>query len=168
MDQDKPVAKGERREEQDTLKNTVKETVGSHPIAAGAGAAAGMAAGAVAGIAAGPVGSLFGAAAGAAMGAMGGTVSGTGPQVEGPADGSRLAHGGGVAEAPPELPPHHRATAISYGEEIHARYGPGASWTDIEPSLESDWEDRHGASGLSWNQARFAVREGWQRLKDAS
>ncbi|WP_273601230.1 hypothetical protein [Roseateles albus] len=53
--------------------------------------------------------------------------------------------------------------AYGFGVQAFGRY-PGQSFDEAEPSLAGEWPDSRGASKLSWDQARHAVRAAWHRL----
>jgi hypothetical protein len=137
-----------------------------HPVGSGVGAAAGAAAGAAVGTAvAGPVGTLVGAAAGALAGGLvgHGVAEGINPTVEDAywrenyrsrpyADASR-----GYDEYQP---------AYKYGWESRGRYGADSRFEDVEPELETGWNQARGASRQTWNEARNATRDAWHRVED--
>jgi hypothetical protein len=119
-----------------------------HPLGVG-GAIGGAAAGALGGVAAGPVGSVAGAVVGAALGAAGAAKSsGASPSTPGPQT--------------PEvrLTPRQRELAIQYGVKARSRLGPGAQWSDAEPSLRAGWSALEATTQLGWEQARATVEEG--------
>src|SRR6185436_10716758 len=139
---------------------------GAHPVGTGLGAAAGgMAAGAVAGTVVGPVGTLLGAAAGAIAGGLAGK---------------------GVAEIiDPTIEEAYWRTnyssrpyvtrdatfddygpAYRYGVSSYSRF-PGKTFGQAEAELRRDWERDKGSSRLTWNEARHAVRDSWQRVSDS-
>jgi hypothetical protein len=41
----------------------------------------------------------------------------------------------------------------------------GKTFKDVEAQLERDWERQRGQSKLSWDHARNAVRDAWQRVE---
>ena len=55
------------------------------------------------------------------------------------------------------------APAYTYGSSM-ARSGPlrGRPWSEVEPSLRSDWESRHPES--TWEAMKAAIRHGWERI----
>jgi hypothetical protein len=133
---------------------------GSHPVGTGVGAALGGAvAGAAAGAVGGPVGAVVGAAAGAVAGGYGGKA---------------------VAEAidptieldywqknyttrnyyDPNLPFETYEPAYRTGWES---YDPNASFAEREAEIRRRWEAENRNSKLTWNQAREAIHDSWQR-----
>jgi hypothetical protein len=127
-----------------------EQGIKTHPLGAVTGVAAGAAAGAVGGIAAGPVGSLAGAVGGAALAGAAAA-----------ADSPTADHE--IEPAQPPLPEEQRHEAREYGARAHRRLGPGAAWSDAEPSLRHHWSGLQSSTRPTWDQARSAVREGWER-----
>lgn len=138
---------------------------GAHPIGTGVGAAlGGAAAGAAAGTVVGPLGTVVGAAVGAIVGGLAGK---------------------GVAEA---IDPTSEATywrenfknrpyaanaasfddygpAYNYGVTSYGKH-TGRNFDDIETELSRDWDAVRGKSKLTWNNARVATRDAWDRVND--
>jgi len=52
--------------------------------------------------------------------------------------------------------------AYRYGAEAEARY-MGRKFDEVEADLRSDWEKAHAGSGLTWDRARAAVRDAFDR-----
>lgn len=141
-------------------------TLGTHPVGTGVGAAAGgLAVGALAGtMAAGPVGTVVGAAVGAVAGGLAGK---------------------GIAEAidPTVEESYWRKTfssrpyvksgatfddygpAYRYGVDSYGR-SRGRTFEQSEPELMREWNSAKGASGLTWDNAKHASRDAWQRLSN--
>lgn len=136
-----------------------------HSIGSATGAVGGMATGAVAGSVVGPVGTVVGAVAGGIVGAKAGDA---------------------IAEAvnPTEYERHFETTyrdapnyaagrewsdyqpAYKYGYDTYGEYR-GQNFDDIEGDLERKWQDTRSDSGLQWNEARSAVRDGWHHIERA-
>jgi hypothetical protein len=55
--------------------------------------------------------------------------------------------------------------AYRYGADAHTRY-PGRSFDEAESELGNDWDRFKGTSSLTWDQAKHAARDAWQRVKD--
>jgi hypothetical protein len=55
--------------------------------------------------------------------------------------------------------------AYSYGVDAHRRY-EGQSFEEAEPELMRDWDRVKGMSSLTWENAKHAVRDSWQRVSD--
>jgi hypothetical protein len=160
--EDKPAAKEARRI---GAESAAVERVATHSAGVTGGAVAGAVAGAAGGMAAGPVGSLVGAAAGALLGA---------------------ALGAGAPLKEIDLGPHiqwwreHFATrghglpagfevyepAYRYGTEQYLRSDRPRDWDEVDEELQLGWESGRGESTLSWDEARPAVRDAWERLHD--
>ena len=55
--------------------------------------------------------------------------------------------------------------AYVYGVESFGRYD-GRRFDDVEWELSRDWESFKGKSRLTWERAKAAVRDAWERLTD--
>ncbi len=139
--------------------------LGAHPVGTGLGAVAGgAAAGAAVASVAGPVGTVIGAAAGAVAGALAG--KGIAKMVDPTAEeaywrenySSRpyVTSGATFDEYGP---------AYRYGVDNYGRY-EGRSFEQAEPELMRDWDGAKGTSKLTWENAKHAARDSWQRLSD--
>ena len=148
-----------------TNRDPITGAPGAHPVGTGVGALmGGAAAGAAAGTVVGPVGTLIGAAVGAVVGGLAGK---------------------GVAEAidPSREDAHWRENftyrpyveadssyddfgpAYGYGVNAYGKY-PGRSFDEVEPDLSRDWGTTRGTSSLSWDRAKSASRDAWNRVSD--
>lgn len=148
-DDDRPRAKGD-------MDTAAHET--GHPVGRVVGAAGGAAAGAVSGIAAGPVGSAAGAVAGAALGALSGG-GGDGRAEQGthaPRDAAQ--DGRALRDASPAT----YRFAFHYGQDAHERFGPGAKWDDVVPTLRRQWEHERQRALPTWGEVEQAIYEGWR------
>ena len=134
-----------------------------HGLGKGTGAAAGAVTGGAIGSAAGPVGTVAGAVVGGVAG---------------------YAAGGAIAESvnPNEYDDHFRSSysaapyysdrytwndyqpAYQYGYNTYGQY-KGQRFEDIEPQLERDWDSARGQSTMAWNEAKGAVRDGWDYIE---
>ena len=153
------------RNEGDANRDPISGTPGAHPVGTGLGAAAGgMAAGAAAGTVVGPVGTVIGAAIGAIAGGLAGK---------------------GVAELidPTIEEAYWRETYVSrpyvtkdatfddygpayrYGLEGYTKY-PGRKFDDVESELSREWQRAKGKSALTWESAKHAAKDSWQRVSD--
>lgn len=140
---------------------------GSHPVGTAAGAVAGaVAAGAAAGtVAAGPLGT----AVGAALGAIAGGLAGKGiaelidPTVE---DRYWKDNYSSRPYVPSGASYNDYGPAYRYGYETYPKYH-GRMFDDVEPDLSRDWERFKGTSRLTWNEAKYATRDSFQRVSDA-
>jgi bacterioferritin (cytochrome b1) len=133
------------------------------------GAVGGIAGGAMAGAAAGGLGGPAGAAIGAAVGAVAGAMGGK-------AIANRIN---------PEVEDKH--WRASYSSQPYVKsgssyddYGPayrlgyerypdyhGRSFEEAESELQRDWESRRGSSRLTWNEAKQATRDAFNRTRDS-
>ncbi len=138
---------------------------GAHPVGTGLGAAAGgIAAGAAAGSVAGPVGTVAGAAIGAVIGGLAG--KGVAEKIdptleeaywrENYVNRPYVTKGSTFDDYGP---------AYRYGLDNYARY-PGKRFEDVEPDLGRDWQRGKGKSALTWDHAKHAAKDSWQRLSD--
>ena len=134
-----------------------------HGLGKGTGAAAGAVTGGAIGSAAGPVGTAVGAVVGGVAG---------------------YAAGGAIAESvnPNEYDDHFRSSysaapyysdrytwndyqpAYQYGYNTFGQY-KGQRFEDVEPQLEREWNTVRGQSSMAWNDAKGAVREGWDYIE---
>jgi hypothetical protein len=55
--------------------------------------------------------------------------------------------------------------AYRYGIDAHRRF-EGRSFDDLEAELMRDWDRVKGTSSLTWETARHAARDSWQRVTD--
>ena len=147
-------------------RDPVTGALGSHPLGTGLGAVAGGAvAGAATGTAAGPVGTAIGATVGALVGGFAGrrVAESVNPTREDAywqsnfTDRSYVDSGSSFDDYGP---------AYGYGVAAHGRY-PGRNFDDVEPDLARDWGRTRGDSSLSWDAAKHAVRDAWERVSDA-
>lgn len=53
--------------------------------------------------------------------------------------------------------------AWGFGLDARDRY-PGRDFDDVEPELSRDWATGRGESILSWEWARHAARDAWNRI----
>jgi hypothetical protein len=139
--------------------------------AAGAGAVAGGAAGGVAGAAlagaavgglTGPAGAAIGAAVGAAVGALGGRAVNWAAEESHWKDDFSSRPYVGPSSLYVEYEPAYRL-----GYERSPLHG-GRPFEEVEPEFERDWAANRGTSPLAWQQARFAVRDAYERARDSA
>ena len=140
----------------------ITDAAGAHPIETGVGAVIG---GAAAGLAVGAVGGPVGAVSGAIAG--------------GAVAGGRAGKGVGELIDPTTkdnwLRDHYTATKHKKGETNETyrpayRYGvlavethKGRPFDEAEADMRTEWEKKHGSSGLDWKHARGAVRDAYDR-----
>jgi outer membrane lipoprotein SlyB len=146
-------------ESRDTNPDPITGAPGSHPVGTGIGAATAGAAGAAIGSVVPGIGTAIGGAVGAVVGAVAGGYAGK-----------------GIAEAIDPTAeeaywrdehrnrPYYKADYSYEDDYLPAyRYGYGSSETGDENSLRSGWESSRGKSRLTWDEAKLAVRDAWDR-----
>lgn len=139
-------------------------TPGAHPVGVGAGAAGGGVAGALIG---GAVGGPIGAGVGAVAGAISGGYAGKGaaealnPTVEHEYWRSEFENRPYFTRGTPY---EQYGPAYQFGWESRERYRD-MNFEDVEAQLEGEWETRRKQSKLSWNHAKNAVGDAWQRVE---
>ena len=57
--------------------------------------------------------------------------------------------------------------AYAYGANAYGSHR-GRHYDEVEPELASRWGASRGKSNLSWEQARHAVKDAWDRLTHAA
>jgi len=136
---------------------------GAHPVGTGLGSLlGGAAAGAATGTIAGPIGTVVGAAIGAVVGGLAG--KGVAEEINPTRESAYwsenfsgrdyVAKGSSFNDYGP---------AYGFGVEARGRY-PGRDFDDVESEMASDWAARRSASSLSWEHARHAARDAWNRI----
>ncbi len=137
---------------------------GAHPVGTGVGAVAGgMAAGAAVGTVAGPVGTAIGAAVGAVVGGLAGkgvaeSIDPTREDAYWRENYSKRPYAGGKSY-------DDFGPAYAYGVGSYARLG-GRSFDEAESDLSRGWASARGKSTLTWDNAKHATRDAWNRLSD--
>lgn len=136
---------------------------GSHPVGVGVGATGGAATGAAIGSMGGPVGTIVGGAVGAVVGGLAGkaVAEGIDPTVEDTFWRDSYINRPYVKAG---LEYRDYQPAYRYGWETASRY-PGKSFDDIEDEIEGGWTTTRGDSSLTWNEAKLATRDAWERAK---
>lgn len=134
-----------------------------HPLGTGVGATGGAAAGAVMGSVFGPIGTLIGGAIGAVAGGAAGHTVAENIDPTGEADYWRDAH-----QARPYYNSSYDydndyAPAYAYGNTVRSQYA-GRQWDDsLESDIRQGWEATKAKSRLTWEQAKDAVRDAFDR-----
>jgi len=139
---------------------------GSHPLGAGVGAAAGgLAAGAALGAAAGPVGAAVGPVAGGVAGGYGGKAAAEAldPTAEEAYWEKNYTSRPYYAEGTNYL---DYRPAYQLGWESYSRYRD-KRFEEVEPELKTHWDSRRSGSRLTWESAKQAVRDAWDRVSSA-
>jgi hypothetical protein len=137
---------------------------GAHPVAVGIGAAGGAVAGAAIGGVAGPIGMGVGAAVGAISGgAVGKNVAETfDPTAEHEYWRTEFEKRPYFTKGTPY---DQYGPAFQFGWESCAKH-KGKTFTDVESVLARDWDRCRAQSKLSWNHAKAATRDAWQRVEN--
>jgi len=137
---------------------------GSHPVGTGVGAAlAGAAAGAAGGALGGPVGAVAGAVIGGVAGGYAGKAveESFDPTVE-DAYWRENYRTRPYAESNREY--DYYRPAYEYGWESHGKYH-GRGFDDVESELSTDWTAHNKSSDFTWDKAKHAVRDSWERME---
>lgn len=136
---------------------------GSHAVGTGVGAIlGGAAAGAVTGTVAGPIGTAVGAAVGAVVGGLAGksVAESIDPTSEN-AYWSENFSGRDYVESGSTF----RDYGPAYGLGVDSRSrNPGREFDDVESQMSNEWATNRGDSSLSWDRARYAARDAWNRV----
>ena len=150
-------------ENRDMNRDPITGTPGSHPLGTGVGAAGGALAGSAVGALFGPIGMLIGGVAGAIGGGAAGHSVAERVDPTGEADYWRS----NFSTRPYYLSDYDYDTdyapAYSFGSDMRAKYG-NREWDDaLEADLRSGWEKVKAKSRLTWENAKDAVRDAWDR-----
>ena len=145
----------------DANRDPITGTPGAHPVGTGVGAASGAAAGAAIGAVAGPVGAAVGLVAGAVAGGLAGkgVAEKMDPTVE---DAYWKTHYAKRKYVESNAPYTMYQPAYRTGYEGRSQY-PGKKFEEVETDLQRDFEKARGNSTLSWEKARPATRDAWNR-----
>ncbi len=161
--------KSDRRTNPDANPDPITGAPGSHPVGTGVGAAAAGAAGAAIGSVVPGVGTAVGGAVGAVIGAVAGGLAGKGAaEAINPTEEDAFWRQNYRTRSyiQPGADYDQYEPAYRYGYSAYSQY-QGRTWDDVEPDLERDWSRQRGnRSNLDWDNAKFATRDAWQRVKD--
>ncbi len=149
----------------DANRDPITGAPGSHPVSTGVGALlGGAAAGAVAGTVVGPVGTVIGAAVGALAGGLAG--KSVGEMIDPTAE---TAYWRDNYKSRPYVGSDstfdHYEPAYRYGMDSFGQYR-GRDFDEVEPHLSRDWNSARGTSTLTWDKAKHATRDAWNRVSD--
>jgi hypothetical protein len=149
----------------DANRDPITKPPGARPIGTGVGAAGGAAVGVAVGALAGPVGAVVGLVAGAIAGGVAGkgVAEEMNPKVEDAywkANFSKQAYVDRDADYATYRP------AYRTGYEGRSRY-PGKTFEAVEADLQRDYEKSKGKAALSWDKAKKAARDAWNRGEPA-
>lgn len=150
-----------------TFKNHVKtpantDTVGDHPI----GGAIGAVIGAVDGAAFGTLAGLPGVATGIVIGGIAGALAGkAAAQLVNPNEEEKYWRDNHQNQSYFDSTTTYDsyAPAYRYGIEAYSTYS-GRKFDEIEAQLAKEWDKARGTSRLTWDTARLAARDAYERL----
>jgi len=156
----------DRKHDAHANRDPITGAAGAHPVGTGVGAAAGgIAAGALAGTVVGPVGTVVGAVVGAVVGGLAG--KGVAEVIDPTAEDAYWRENYvsrpyvKQGESFDDYGPAYRFGSDSYGR------ADGHTFDQLEPDLKRDWESNKGSSSLTWDRAKHASRDSWQRVSDS-
>lgn len=140
---------------------------GAHPLGTGLGAIAGGAvAGAATGTVAGPIGTVVGAAIGAVVGGLAG--KGVAEEVNPTRESAYWSENFSGRDYVKEGSSFDDyGPAYGFGVNARGRY-PGRDFDDVESEMSRDWSTSRGASSLSWERAKHAARDAWNRISPSN
>lgn len=169
MEQMRTVAESTTIVKGDTNRDPMLGESGAHPVGVGTGAAGGGIAGAVIGAA---IGGPIGAGVGAVVGAVSGGLAGkSAAEVINPTaehEFWRIEFLKRPYFTPGSLYEEF-GPAYQYGWESYCTFGTkGKTFKEIEAELRRDWDNRRGKSKLSWEHAKGATHDAWQRVEKAA
>jgi hypothetical protein len=149
----------------DANRDPITGTPGAHPVGTGVGATGGAAAGAAIGAVAGPVGAAVGLVAGAVVGGLAGkgVAEKIDPTVE---DGYWKNNYAKQSYVDRNTPYESYQPAYRTGYLGRDRY-PGKTFEQVETDLQRDYEKSNGNAPLSWDKAKHATRDAWNRVERA-
>ncbi|MGV8942356.1 MAG: hypothetical protein ACOH1P_12620 [Lysobacter sp.] len=133
-----------------------------HALGSGAGAVAGAIAGAAVGAVGGPVGMALGAVAGGVVGGKAGESVAAAAQQERYRSHFQREYSNAPYYAPDRSWEDYEP-AYQYAFDAHA-LNPGQAFEQVETQLRHGWK----ATVMSWEQARPAVRDGWNYIEAAT
>jgi len=149
----------------DPNRDPISGAPGAHPFGTGIGAAGGAAAGAALGAIGGPIGAAVGLVAGAVGGGLAGkaVAENYDPTVEDAYWRTNYSKQSYVTEDS-----DYAAYQPAYrtGYEGRRQY-PGKKYEEVEANLQRDYEQSSGTTGLSWDKAKSATRDAWNRVEKA-
>ena len=148
-------------ENRDMNRDPITGEPGSHPVGTGVGSAGAAAVGAALGAPFGPIGMLVGGAIGAVAGGAAGHAVGERIDPTGEAEYWKGAH-----TTRPYYDKSHKwddyEPAYRYGWESRTQH-QDRKFNDVENDLSRNWETVKGKSALTWDRAKDAVRDAWDR-----
>ena len=172
-DEHKRTVKTEH-EERDLNRDPITDEPGAHPVGAGVGAAA---AGAAAGAAGGAIGGPIGAAAGAIIGGLVGGLAGKGvAEYIDPTEEHaywREEHARRDYTRDDRDYDKHYGPAYQYGWEGYQKHHKKGTpsdkarpFSEVEPDMKRDWEQHRSDEDLTWDEARPATQDAYNRANE--
>jgi hypothetical protein len=150
----------------DANRDPITGAPGAHPVGTGVGATGGALAGAAAGAVAGPVGAAVGLVAGAVIGGLAG--KGVAEKIDPTVEDAYWQNNYLKQKyVEPKSSYDDYRPAYRAGYEGYSRY-PGKKFDEVEADLRQDYEKTKGNATLTWDKAKLATRDAWQRVENAS
>ena len=157
---DRDVIKNAPKDVRDDLNaDPITGEPGAHPVGTGIGAAGGAAAGAAVGAAGGPVGAAVGGVVGAVVGGLAG--KGVGEAVN-PTEEAAFWRDNAV-ETPYYSDARTTYSDLDYDRDYDAAYRVGYENRGAYDA-NTRFEDVESDLKVKWEQAKFAVRDAWNRV----
>ena len=160
----------DRHDEGDENRDPITGAKGAHPIGSGLGAAAG---GAAAGAAVGSVAGPIGTAAGVIVGGLIGGYAGKGvAEMIDPTEEHEYWRGEhrnrDYVKSDDRNYDEHYGPAYQYGWESYGKEhdqssGKARSFDEVEADLGNDWNKHRSDTDLSWDEAKPATRDAYNR-----
>lgn len=147
----------------DMNRDPISNAPGAHPVGVGVGGVGGAAVGAGIGALFGPIGMLVGGAVGTIAGAAAGKGVAEGLDPTGETEYWRNEYQSRPYTNTQYDYDNDYAPAYVYGTQVRSQYA-GRNWDDsLENDLRSGWEKAKGKSRLTWEHAKDAVRDAFDR-----
>lgn len=151
------------KDTRDMNRDPLTKTPGAHPVGVGLGGVGGAAAGAGIGALFGPIGMLVGGAVGTLAGAGAGKGVAESIDPTGEAEYWRNEYSDRPYVDQKYNYEHDYAPAYAYGNTVRTQYA-GRQWDDsLEQEVRSGWENAKDKSSLSWDEAKDAARDAFDR-----
>jgi hypothetical protein len=152
----------------DANRDPISGEPGAHPLGTGVGAAgAGGIATVVGGVVGGPVGAVVGAVVGSVVGGLAGksTAEQINPTFE---DNHWRENYSSRSYVDKDKTYEDYQPAYRIGYDGYDRYGhTGREYNDIESDLQRDYESNQQGGSLSWEKAKHAVKDAWERASSS-
>ena len=150
-------------ETRDMNRDPISNAPGAHPVGVGVGGASGAAVGAGIGALFGPIGMLVGGTIGTIAGAAAGKGVAEGIDPTGETDYWRGEYKNRPYANSEFNYDNDYAPSYAYGTTARSQYA-GRSWDDsLEADIRTGWEKAKDKSQLTWEQAKDAVRDAFDR-----